>query len=237
MGINQRIENVQTFAGQTATISFWAKADSARTLTVFLQQNFGSGGSATVSVSTQTTAITTSWARYSFTATYPSIAGKTIGTSSFVPFFIYFAAGQASGSPELDVWGVQIEAGSVATAFQTATGTIQGERSACERYYWRVNGVAGANSFGWPGISANATTAYVTVGLPTTMRVTPTSLDFSAVGITNTTGYTNAASALGLETGTPNTFRLTLTSTGMTGNQATQMCLQSNGYLGFSAEL
>ena len=31
--------------------------------------------------------------------------------------------------------GVQVEIGNVATAFQTATGTIQGELAACQRYY------------------------------------------------------------------------------------------------------
>jgi hypothetical protein len=33
------------------------------------------------------------------------------------------------------VTGVQVEIGNVATAFQTATGTIQGELSACQRYF------------------------------------------------------------------------------------------------------
>ena len=41
---NQKIEDVRAFAGQTITISFWAKADSAITLAVQGYQNFGSGG-------------------------------------------------------------------------------------------------------------------------------------------------------------------------------------------------
>ena len=63
----QRIENVQTFAGQTATFSFWGKADSARTITSDLQQNFGSGGSSAVITSGTTHAFTTSWQRFTVT--------------------------------------------------------------------------------------------------------------------------------------------------------------------------
>jgi len=44
-GFEQRIEDVRNFAGQTATISFWAKADAARSAVVVTRQNFGSGGS------------------------------------------------------------------------------------------------------------------------------------------------------------------------------------------------
>ena len=42
----QRIEDVRTFAGQTVTLSFWAKAASAKSLTLCkAEHNFGSGGS------------------------------------------------------------------------------------------------------------------------------------------------------------------------------------------------
>jgi hypothetical protein len=78
-------------------------------------------------------ALTTSWQRFTYTFTLPSISGKTIGTGSCLIFYIR-NGGTASGA-NLDIWGAQLEAGSVATAFQTATGTLQGELSACQRYY------------------------------------------------------------------------------------------------------
>ena len=136
IGATQKIENVQTFAGQTVTVSFWAKADSARAMTLYVVQNFGSGGSASVSSTTSIGSNTTAWVRYTITAAIPAISGKTVGTSSYLAIgIIYNAASSALGSAVLDLWGVQVEAGSVATAFQTATGTIQGELAACQRYY------------------------------------------------------------------------------------------------------
>ena len=133
IGMYQPIENVQTLAGQQITVSFWAKADSARTSTIYIAQNFGSGGSSPVSTLTSQ-ALTTSWARYSLTVTLGSISGKTIGTGSSLSVGLFYTAGNATGAPVMDVWGFQVEAGSVATAFQTATGTTQGELAACKRY-------------------------------------------------------------------------------------------------------
>lgn len=63
----QRIESVRTFAGQTATISFWAKANTGTPkIGVGLVQNFGSGGSPSSQVYTFGTSptISTSWVRY-----------------------------------------------------------------------------------------------------------------------------------------------------------------------------
>jgi hypothetical protein len=134
----QFIEDVRTFAGQTATISFWAKADAARTLTLYIGQNFGSGGSGTVTVnpSGTTFSLTTSWQRFTATYSIPSISGKTVGTSSYL--FPVFRQAVAAGST-LDLWGVQFEAGSTATAFATTSGgSIQGELSMCQRYFYRT---------------------------------------------------------------------------------------------------
>jgi hypothetical protein len=181
IGQDQRIEDVRTFAGQTVTLSYWAKADSARTLSYYLSQNFGSGGSTEVSISVSTQAITTSWARYSVTFALPSIAGKTIGTSSYVNTVMLLAPGQASGSPQLDLWGVQLEAGSTATAFQTASGTIGGELALCQRYYTKSFNQATAPAqntsiyegaiFGGP--SVGNISFIVPVQFPVTMRTAP----------------------------------------------------------------
>jgi len=133
----QPIENVQTLAGQTVTVSFWAKADTSRALSIQLRQDFGSGGSSNVDTSGAGATLTTSWARYTNTITLPSISGKTIGTGSALRIFIYVPG---NTTQTIDLWGIQVEAGSVATPFTTASGTVQGELALCQRYYQNING-------------------------------------------------------------------------------------------------
>ena len=168
IGIGQRIEDVRTFANQTVTLSFWAKADSSRTLTVLWQQRFGTGGSGNVASSTTKT-LSTSWTRYTHTFTFSSISGKTVGTDSSVFIGTWFGAGQASGSPSLDIWGVQVEAGSVATPFeQRPIGT---ELALCQRYYeksYDLGTALGANTIVGAFFSGSAapTTGYIVTSVP-----------------------------------------------------------------------
>lgn len=138
----QRIEDVRTLAGQTVTLSFWAKGSASGTINTLFTQNFGSGGSAEVLTATSSQNITTSWQRFTVTLSLSSIAGKTIGTGSFLKLIIvknmgtaYPTYGSSNYTGTLSLWGVQVEASSTATAFQTATGTIQGELAACYRYF------------------------------------------------------------------------------------------------------
>ena len=185
--IIQRIEDVRTFAGQTFTLSFWAKANSGTpNIIVRPAQNFGSGGSATVEDIGSVVTISTSWARYSLTFTMPSIAGKTIGTGSFlgipIGFNNFFDGRVGQQSNTFEIWGVQAEAGSVATAFQTATGTLAGELAACQRYYQRFT--AATDEFiGSMGI-AYLTTAAIQIFRPyVKFRVEPTVLEYANCGL------------------------------------------------------
>jgi hypothetical protein len=165
----QRIEDARTFAGNPVTLSFWAKSASAQTLSlVELEQNFGSGGSASVYTSLTAPTLTTSWVRYSMTVTLPSISGKTVGTSSFLQLGLKGAINNA-----IDVWGVQLEYGSKATPFETATGTIQGELAACRRY---LPAFTGSNFLAYIGYSyATNNTLYV-LPFDVPARVAPTGI-------------------------------------------------------------
>jgi hypothetical protein len=179
--LNQLVEDVRVLSGQTVTVSFWAQAGSGTPkVNVILNQNFGTGGSSSVNASVPTAqTISTSWARYSFTFANPSVSGKTISATdsrSNVQIYVSdggdFGSGVGAQNNTFNIWGVQMEAGSVATPFATATGTIQGELAACQRYcYSLLTGTS--KSFGI-GTNYTATAAYTSLSFPVTMRTTPT---------------------------------------------------------------
>jgi hypothetical protein len=228
----QKVEDVRTFAGQTVTISFWAKAASSLTLTPTLSQEFGSGGSGAVDTAGTAASVTTSWTRFTATVAVPSISGKTIGTGSSL--WLYFLS--STLNTNIDIWGVQLEAGSVATAFQTATGTIQGELAACQRYYWRNTGAIYMRA--GIGIGATSASAQIVVQNPVPMRVKPTSFDFSTLGIYDQVTLITATNAAIDEAGIlTNNLNISVAS-GVTQYRPYVLYLGSaSGYLGFSAEL
>jgi hypothetical protein len=256
----QPIENVRTFAGQTVTFSFWAKAGTGTPkIGLELRQAFGTGGSPSSVVENPLGAVTisTSWARYSLTYTMPSLSGKTVGTdanSSGVYLGMWVSAGStyATRSSSIgiqnntfDIWGVQVEAGSVATAFQTATGTIQGELAACQRYYQRISSNATATlcDFGALALASGTTTAEgYGSRLAVAMRVTPTSLDYANVGVRNSAGTTTGVTVLTIagygSTEQAVHYSITVAS-GLTANNSYGLVANSSSsaYVGFSAEL
>ena len=234
--IQQRIENVRTFAGQTVTLSFWAKADSARSSIVYLYQN--SGGTGTAYSATPTLSVTTSWQRYSFTLSLGSISGFTIGAGSSLYAVIRqaFAAGSV-----LDIWGVQVEAGSVATPFTTATGTFQGELAACQRYAYALTASAAAPI----GVGqANSTTAGVyTIFTPVQLRTIPSLVVSSTANQFNVTNGADTqiacATVPALNISTPNVVRVTATvASGLTAGQGSILFVNNaNATFLLSAEL
>jgi hypothetical protein len=241
--IQQRIEDVRTLAGQTATVSFWAKADSSRTATLFLEQNFGSGGSGSVyPILSQSVSLTSSWQRFTFTVSVASISGKTIGTNSFLAFFIRFPA---ATSAVCDLWGVQIEASNTATAFQTATGTIQGELAACQRYYVRFGAKSGGTtnvySIYGMGVTLSTTSARVSIPLPVEMRVAPTSVEWGNLAVNDVTNALFVPSAIGVDSGTNHSLALGTSATisGATDDRYVSFINNNNanGFIAASAEL
>ena len=191
---SQRIENVRSMAGQSVVISFWAKANTGTPkVGVQLVQNFGSGGSPSAEVSTPISAITlsTSWARYEVTVLCPSITGKTIGSTantSYLAVNLWQSAGANFATQSsttgiqnftLQLWGVQLESGTIATSFAISTGTTITELLSCQRYYlrWGNNGIAGqvfAVSSGGDSSFFGQTVTYIVWVLAVKMRAAPT---------------------------------------------------------------
>ena len=244
--INQRIEDVRTLAGQTITVSFWAKASTgAPNIGWGCDFNFGTGGSAgIVPAAPAVKSITTSWARYSFTTTLPSVAGKTIGANSFMSNYIFTSVGSSiSGfgyaevgvqNTTIDIWGLQIEAGSNATAFQTATGTIQGELAACQRYFEILDTT---NQNDWIGDYYNTTTCYAPIFWKVTKRVAPTlTLPAASSFIVWNAGAGNTPSAVGTDTLLTNGGSIYGVTSARTAGSAGRLRLSSNT-ISVSAEL
>ena len=236
--LTYRVEDVRTFAGQTATISFWAKANASMSLSdITFYQEFGSGGSATSTTTTPAKTITTSWARYTTTVSVPSVSGKTIGTSSDLA--IYFVLPN-SGTFTFDIWGVQLEQGSTATPFQTASGTIQGELALCQRYYWRFTGPGAYSAYGF-GAYGGTTTGYILMDNPVTFRTTPTSLDYAnlAVQLTDGGGPVAVTNLAIDQNSLKNTTLLFTVGTAGTAFRPCRLLNNNNtaGYVGLNAEL
>jgi hypothetical protein len=174
--LEQKIESVRTFAGQTATISFWAKGTNPTTagnLAITLNQFFGTGGSPSAQnlLTQQTFVLTANWTRYSFTFAVPSISGKTLGTNGDDTLSVWIGQGTSVSADAwtLDLWGVQAEYGSKATPFQLAGGgDPQSELAMCQRYYQTIAGYqAGGNAY-------STSAAGFIRHFPVTMRIAPT---------------------------------------------------------------
>jgi hypothetical protein len=250
--LRQTIENVRTYAGETVTLSFWAKAAAGTPkIGANLFQNFGSGGSGNVNSPAGTATISTSWARYTLTVAIPSISGKTIGTSSGLGVDLAVSAGSTYNTEfssmgiqtgTFDIWGIQVESGSTATPFQTATGNYQGELALCQRYFQRViNSATNSNERLCTGNATGIGAAEFTYRFVTTMRAAPT-FGASAVGtyilINAAGGSAGSPGTIGAGVLSPNMARVDISGgAGLIAGNAT--VLQSTGAsatMDFSAE-
>ena len=235
----QTIEDVRQYAGQTITFSFWAKTTSGSfTINPRYIQYFGSGGTTPqveANFGSGAITLTTSWTRYTATVALPSITGKTIGTGSSLKIVLDLPQ---NTTWSLDTWGWQLEAGSVATPFITATGTLSGELTACQRYYQR-----------WTATAANApivngcyysSVFHAIYPFKVTMRTTPSmnASSYSQWYINAGTTYYSPSGSLGFGVITPDTTEFYVATTSSpSGGTAGYLYAGLNSYVEMSAEL
>ena len=232
----QRVENVRTFAGQTVTFSFWAKADAARSVGIQAYQAFGTGGSGATDNNAGTASLTTSWQRFSFTYTMPSVAGKTISTSNDSWMAFYWNLPDSTAFT-IDTWGWQLEAGSVATPFTTASGSIGGELALCQRYFYKMTGVSGTDPFG-VGPAISTTQIVIQTGLPVVMRTAPTGVytgTFRVGGGATVTGI--AAASLSLNQSFVQQVLTLVTTSGLTAGWGMYLLANGDASIALSSEL
>jgi hypothetical protein len=179
--------NAVPFAGKTITYSFYARkgANYSPTSSILIaevisgtgtDQNYGNGLTGISTVLSGNATLTTTWQRFSFTATLSATA------TEFTTSFRNTPTGTAGAADYYEVTGVQIDIGSVALPFRTYAGTIQGELAACQRYYYRFNANGASNFpvFGW-GTANTTGNVNVTCQFPVTMRTKPSAVDTSAI--------------------------------------------------------
>jgi hypothetical protein len=249
--LTQKIEDVRTLAGQTITVSFWAKAASGTpSIGLDLYQEFGSGGSATVGgQGASKFQLSTSWQRFTKTLTLASISGKTIGASSLLATRFWFSSGSDYNSLNdslgiqsntFDIWGVQVEKGSIATEFEQKF--IGDELRLCQRYYHRITSTSGSQPF-LNGHNPTTTVFFGVYNFPVSMRIPPTSIDTTGtagdyhITHSNTNTTCNAVPTLQESTTLTAGVRATVAS-GLTAGHGSAMRNQNSVvYLGWSAEL
>ncbi len=250
----QYIEDCRVFAGQTVTVSFWAKAATGTpNVAIEFFRNYGTGGSpsASESVASAKLAITSSWVRYSTTLSIPSLSGKTLGTTDqgHLDLGLWTSAGTGFNArtsslgiqtATIDWWGLQVEYGSKMTPFQTASGgSPEAELAMCQRYYWRVNANEAYSPYG-AGAAQSTTKQNAIIYFPTIMRTKPSSVDFSALNVLNPGVAGFAVTALTQSEGNIKASFVSVTvAAGLVLGSfyALSADATSNGYLGFSAEL
>jgi hypothetical protein len=220
VNMHHRIEGVETLAGKTATLSFWAKADSSKNIAVDFRQYFGTGGSPSsdVDFNPQKIALTTSWAKYTITVDIPSVSGKTLGTDNndYLRLIFWFDAGsdydaqtdslgQQSGT--FDIAQVQLEEGAAATPFEQRP--IGMELNLCQRYY--AHEVA-TNATGYATGSGQTARCGTQVNFPVALRTA----DWTSSHITNQSGTVNNTPNLNVRTVNGASIYWTATGAGST---------------------
>jgi hypothetical protein len=207
--IRQNLETVNSlpFAGQSVTVSFYARAGanySAASNGLIAQLKSGTGTDQNSAVSytgetnviNQTATLTTSWQRFTYTATVGSSATEL----SLV--FIAIPTGTAGAADYFDVTGIMLEVGSQASPYANQGASIQAELAMCQRYYEKsyaqasfAAGLTTQNAVAWNAASTSSDRNYVYVPFKVTKRGAPTITVYSPITGTSAKLYNAITSA------------------------------------------
>jgi len=208
--------NLQDLQGQSVSISFYARAGANFSATSSIMKCWLRSGtvadqglnqliSGWTGATDQTTnvTLTTSWQRFTITSfTVPS------NCQELTPFFSFAPTGTAGANDYVDITGVQLEVGSVATPFEREI--YSNTLAKCQRYFNRlINGVSQNLGIGnWIALGS-ATTGYGFLYYPP-MRASPTPT--VTAGSINFYAYIGTSSSVALSI--PSNGLLSLTGTG-----------------------
>jgi hypothetical protein len=245
------------------TVSFWVKANVTGT---YVAELVDADNNRRVSAS-YSVASSATWEKK--TITFPADTTGVFDNNNFVSLSLNFWLGAGSdlggGSPLQTAWGtatntrttgqtnlgaatnnywqvtgVQLELGDTASDFEFKP--FGQELAECQRYYIRETATGVNNYLSGVGSAFSTTGVILKVGLPTTMRVAPISLDFSNVRLFDLVNAAIVVTAVTLSVGVgSNINEVPVEFTVASGlTQYRPYLLLSNtlpSHIGFSAEL
>jgi hypothetical protein len=251
-----------TASAKTIVLSFWVKSSVVGTYNVSLHN----GGDNRAYIAKYTINVANTWEQKTI-----SIVGDTTGTwlvNSGIGLEVAFNLGMGTGydsttgswlagyvestSDAIDfaatanatfrVTGVQLEQNYQPTPFEQRP--IGVELALCQRYYFRYYGKSGGyGRIPSTGSSYGGTVWQGVVSVPTTMRATPSSIDYSGIGCTDNVSFDSAAfTGVALNTANSHPDGLFIVGSGGSGiNTGSGQILilrgEASAYFGISAEL
>ena len=233
------------FAGQPVVFTFYARrganySGSSNVLNVVgrsgtgTDQNLNAGYTGSADFISTGVTLTTTWQRFTTGGTVSASATELGFQFNFTP------TGTAGANDWFEITGLQLEIGSTPTAYRPYSATIQGELSACMRYYQRLNSVTAYGGIGGIARVTNTGSSGVSAWFPALvpMRVTPTALDSGGAWQLYGTGAFSLSSII-LNAENPTSLSFLATAGTATANTIQTVIANNNAasYLGWSAEL
>ena len=167
--VRQRIPNVRKVDEVTITVSFFGWVSTGtQSVGVAVEQNFGSGGSASVYQSDKVT-ITTTRQEFTVTLTMPSLSGKTIGTEDYFEVMLHKHCGSTlastigysgaitSGNNDIYIDSIRVNHGDQAVSFYPKD--LQTDKDICKWFYEKLDNSADVRAHFAHGYVTNATVA------------------------------------------------------------------------------
>jgi hypothetical protein len=236
--IVQAIEslNATALAGQTVTLSAYVAASASVTGNLILQYSNSTdvgpfGSWINISGSGGFSPSSTTYQRVSAVYAIPASA-KSIRVA--------IQLSSITSGTSFYITGIQLEAGSVATPFSRAGGTIQGELAACQRYYYRNTATSAYSRFAqggsWEAASARL---YQTIQFLVSLRVPPTSVEISNLGVYDGSTILGVSSASITHSTTDNATLSLILGTAATSFRPYDLVRNAGGggFIAFNAEL
>jgi len=212
-----RINDVRTFSNETAILSFDVESDDNGQMIVYVQQNFGSGGSAAVVVHNDYIDVSTDKTRVSISMNFPSVIGKTIGDNSFVNILITKQTGASSFTGKAVNLSSDVRISNVKFGYNDIYVPVDHDKhlKECQKFYF-------VTRFGDPVFVRDASSVHMIVKHPVDMyRAPDVTLKISSVSLVVGAGSTIANVTLnGVTNNERNTRAFLVGFSGLTSGHA-----------------